>query len=162
MKQNGVAVKSKGTTNLIYDSVKLGLYLIFFGTRFSTMLWWMKNNWIFAGASDFINFFWNGIILILVIYSFIINYILSSEFDTNEVLKKNEFIDSYRLGNMYDSAQKCDSFLVILNIVMLIEFTKVSRKVSLLTKLLKITCPYLLYLTVLYISMLSLLSLIVW
>jgi len=116
-----------GTTNLIYDAVKLSLYLAFFGSRFAKMLWWMKNNWIFAGAGDFINFFWNGIILLLIIYSFVIYYILSSQFDTNEVLKKNEFIDSYRLGNMHHNAQICDSFLVILNVIMLIEFTKVSR-----------------------------------
>jgi len=160
--KKGVKVNSKGITILIYDSVKLGLYLIFFGNRFLILLWWMKNNWIFAGTGDFINFFWIGIINILVIYSFIIYYMLSSEFDTNEVLKKNEFIDSFRLGNMNYNAQVCDSFLILLNLMMLIEFTKISRKVSLLTKILKITCPYLAYLIGLYLVMLSLLSLIVW
>lgn len=52
--------------------------------------------------------------------------------------------------------------LVLMNMYMLIEFTQISRRVSLLLKLIGITAPYLMYLVLAYLAMLYLIAMIVW
>lgn len=59
-------------------------------------------------------------------------------------------------------AQMYDSFLVILNMYMLIQFTKVSRQVSLIFKIISLTAPYLLYLIICYTICLFFVAFIVW
>lgn len=49
-----------------------------------------------------------------------------------------------------------------MNMFMLIEFTQISRRVSLLIKLIGITAPYLIYLVIAYLMMLYLMAMIVW
>lgn len=49
-----------------------------------------------------------------------------------------------------------------MNMFMLIEFTQISRRVSLLIKLIGITAPYLIYLVISYLIMLYLMAMIVW
>ena len=82
----------------------------------------------------------------LNITNFVIFLILSRNYSTNDLLQKNEFVNSFELQNYYWQAQIYDSFLVLMNMIMLIQFTVVSRRVSLLFKIIGITANYLLYL----------------
>ena len=87
---------------------------------------------------------------------------MSRNYSTNDILQKNEFVNSYELQNYYWQAQIYDSFLVLMNMVMLIQFTVISRRVSLLFKIIGITANYLLYLVLTYLMMLWLMNMIVW
>jgi hypothetical protein len=63
---------------------------------------------------------------------------------------------------MYAAAQLFDTFLVLMNMMMILQFTAVSRRVSVLLGLIAKTGVYLMFLILLYIMMLFLMSLIVW
>ena len=80
----------------------------------------------------------------------------------NEMLRKDEFIDSYKLANIYANGQRFDTFLILMNLLMLIRYTKVSRRVSLIFGLISKTTPYLGFLVMTYIVLLVLMALIVW
>ena len=58
--------------------------------------------------------------------------------------------------------QKFDTFLILMNLLMLISYTKVSRRVSLIFGLISKTTPYLGFLVMTYIVLLVLMALIVW
>jgi len=58
-------------------------------------------------------------------------------------LRKNEFIDAYTLSQMYSKAQLYDSMLVLMNQVMILEFTQISRMISLIFKIIAMTAYYL-------------------
>ena len=87
---------------------------------------------------------------------------LSMGQDVNFLLRENAYVNSYDLMRMYWLAQLFDSILVLMNMFNLIQFTTISRRVSLLFKLIGITAPYLLYLILSYVLMLYLMAMIVW
>lgn len=71
-------------------------------------------------------------------------------------------MDSHSLYRLYWYAQLFDSILVLMNMFMIIQFTTISRRVSLLFKIIGITAPYLFYLILSYVLMLWLMAMIVW
>jgi len=94
--------------------------------------------------------------------NFIQFVILSRGYDVNGMLRDNEYVDSYTMMTYYWYAQLFDSILVLMNIVNIIQFTTISRRVSLLFKLIGITAPYLLFLVLSYLLLLVLMAMIVW
>mmetsp|Transcript_5847 Transcript_5847/g.9389 ORF Transcript_5847/g.9389 Transcript_5847/m.9389 type:complete len:238 (-) Transcript_5847:39-752(-) len=115
-----------------------------------------------ASFGDIFQVVWNMTVSILNITNFILFVILSRGYDVNKMLRDNVFIDSYTMMNYYWYAQLFDSLLVLMNIVNIIQFTTISRRVSLLFKLIGITAPYLFYLVLSYLLMLVLMGMIVW
>ena len=66
------------------------------------------------------------------------------------------------MSGYYQTAQLYDSILVLMNMIMLIQFTVISRRVSLVFKIIGITAPYLVYLVGSYLMMLYFMAMIVW
>ena len=147
---------------LIFDTVKLILYTLFFGKRLYDNIKFFISKYIVATGSDFFNLIWNALVTFFNISNFVYFVQLSQNQDVNEILRRNEFLDSYQLYQQYRTAQIYDSLLVLMNMFMLIEFTQISRRVSLLIKLIGITAPYLIYLVISYLIMLYLMAMIVW
>jgi hypothetical protein len=90
----------------------------------------------------------------------------------SDILREDVFVNFYQLCSnigtsnigdiFYWFALLFDSILVLMNMFMLIQFTTVSRRVSLLFKLIGITAPYLAYLILSYVVMLYLMAMIMW
>ena len=114
-----------------------------------------------AGAGDYFTLLWNGLVSFFNIANFILFMILSSQ-DVNTILRNNEYIDSSALSNNYQVAQLYDSILVLMNMLMLIQFTVLSRRVSMVFKVIGVTGQYLMYLVLCYLLMLLLMAMIVW
>ena len=162
LSETGEQINSKGRYVLIFDTVKLILYTLFFGKRLYDNIKFFISKYIVATGSDFFNLIWNALVTFFNISNFVYFVQLSQNQDVNEILRRNEFLDSYQLYQQYRTAQIYDSLLVLMNMFMLIEFTQISRRVSLLIKLIGITAPYLIYLVISYLIMLYLMAMIVW
>ena len=63
---------------------------------------------------------WNLTVMILNIGNFYLFMMLSLGDDVNDLLRKNELVDSYSLSQNYYTAQIFDSFLVLMNMFMII------------------------------------------
>ena len=98
----------------------------------------------------------------LNIFNFIYFVGLSLEYDVNELLREDKYVDSQMMSSTYQTAQNYDSFLVIMNMLALIQFTTLSRRVSLVFKLIGITLPYLFYIVGTYLASLQMMAMIVW
>jgi hypothetical protein len=120
LSEAGEEVESKGTTILIFDAVKLALYTIFFGQRLFTSIKFFITSYIVATGSDFFNLIWNALVTFFNISNFVLFLMLSKNYDCNEILRKNEYVNSYDLQQLYWLAQIYDSFLVLMNMFMLI------------------------------------------
>ena len=105
---------------------------------------------------------WNGSITFLNIANFYLFQRQSMEYDTNTLLRENKFVDSWTMQRRYWWAQLMDSILVLMNMFMIMKFTKLSRKISHLTRIIAMTAEYLFYLILTYILALGMMSLIVW
>ena len=148
----------------IFDTIKFSVYLLYFGVYLCYDLRILCEVGIFAGtAAMYASICWYVTFLTLnminygffVYLSFYVGYV-------NDILRANKYIDSYRLANMYHRAQMCDTFMVLFNMLMLINYTRVSRRVSLIFGLIQKTIWYLLFLVLTYIVSLLLMALIVW
>lgn len=84
-----------------------------------------------AQFGDFFKMIWNGTVSFLNITNFTFFILLSFSYDVNDILRRNEFLDSYKLQDWYSQAQVYDSFLVLMNQIMILEFTQVSHMVAL-------------------------------
>jgi hypothetical protein len=115
-----------------------------------------------ASFGDFFSVIWNALVSFMNITNFILFLVLSSEDDVNNILRDNKFIDSNKLMSRYQYAQLFDSILVLMNITMIIQFTTISRRVSVVFKLIGITAMYLLYIVIAYLFLLLLMAMIVW
>lgn len=80
----------------------------------------------------------------------------------NENLSSTEYFDSGTIAGIYSEAQLFDTFLVLMNMLMILQFTAVSRRVSVLLGLIGKTGVYLMFAIVLYLILLFLMALIVW
>ena len=88
---------------------------------------------------------------------------LSRSFGTvNDLLRAPDYVNSGEMAAIYQEAQLFDTFLVLMNMMMILQFTAVSRRVSVLLGLIGKTGVYLGFLVLLYIMMLFLMALIVW
>lgn len=97
-------VDSPGKTILIFDGVKLALYTIFFGQRLFESIKFFISSYIVATGSDFFNLVWNALVSFFNISNFILFVMLSKNYNANEILRKNEFVDSYQLQSLYKQA----------------------------------------------------------
>lgn len=100
----GEVVNSPGKTILIFDGVKLALYTIFFGQRLFESIKFFISSYIVATGSDFFNLVWNALVSFFNISNFILFVMLSKNYNANEILRKNEFVDSYQLQSLYKQA----------------------------------------------------------
>lgn len=89
---------------LIFDTVKLALYTLFFGYRQITDIKTFLKLGIHAEPSDFFQLIWNGMVTFLNITNYIYFVLLSFGFDVNEILRQNEFVDSFSMQDMYSQA----------------------------------------------------------
>lgn len=151
-----------GLVLLIFDSVKLALYTLYFGKQqINDVQNFMKKK-LLADFSDYFLIIWNSLVSFMNISNFVLFLILSRGYDVNEILRENKFLDSNSMSSFYQSAQLFDSILIIMNMLMLIQFTTISRRVSLIMKIIGITSPYLFYLVISYLLMLYMMAMIVW
>lgn len=94
----------------------------------------------------------------LNITNYLLFCLLSFSYDVNKTLREDVYVNSYQLYRQYWFAQLFDSVLVLMNMFTIIQFTTVSRRVSLLFKLIGLTAPYLGYLILSYVIMLYLMA----
>lgn len=114
------------------------------------------------GIADAFQMIWNTMVSVMNIGNFVYFIILSKNYDVNTILQRNEYVNSALMSSYYFQAQIFDSFLVIMNMLMMIQFTQISRRVSLVFKIISITSSYLLVIVVAYVLMLVFMSMIVW
>jgi len=158
-----VLVKNQGFTLFIFDTIKLSLYTIFFFYQNIKDIKYLIEKKGIADAGVFLSVIWNLFVSVMNIGNYIIFVLLSRSYGfTNDILKQNQFIDSHQLQSLYWQAQIFDSVLVLMNMAMIMNFTKVSRRVSLTMGLIGKTAPYLIYLVLTYILALILMAMIVW
>jgi len=138
------------------------LYTIYYSKQQYNDIRFFLNNYHQASFGDIFQLIWNGMVSFFNIYNFALFMMLSMGQDVNFLLRENAYVNSYDLMRMYWLAQLFDSILVLMNMFNLIQFTTISRRVSLLFKLIGITAPYLLYLILSYVLMLYLMAMIVW
>ena len=122
----------------------------------------IKNNPDKIGSGELVALMWNMTVNYCNTVNFIYFLILSREYDVNQILREEKYVDSQQMSGLYQTAQQYDSLLVIMNVLMLIQFTTISRRVSVLFKLIGITIPYLLYIIAAYFGALFFMSMIVW
>ena len=137
------------------------MYTVYFGKQQVNDFFKLYKDCFGAQMGDYFMLFWNGLVSFFNIANFILFMVLSS-YDVNTILRNNEFIDSGYLSGLYQDAQLYDSFLVLMNMIMLIQFTVISRRVSMVFKVIGITGQYLVYLILCYLLMLLLMAMIVW
>lgn len=122
-----------------------------------------ENGWVNGTAPQYVVIAWYILFITtnLVNYIFFINLSFYEGF-VNDLLRKDEFVDSYHLAELYWWAQTSDTFMVLFNMLMVFAYTKVSRRVSLIFSLIQKTIYYLVFLVMSYIVSLVLMALIVW
>ena len=86
---------------MILDSVKLALYSIYFGKQQINDIKFFCYNYHKAKFSNFFSVIWNAMVSFLNIANFVIFVILSRNYSTNDILTKNEFVNSFELQNYY-------------------------------------------------------------
>lgn len=162
--EKGIPFNKDQETIFYFDIVKLSLYTLYFGTGFlSDLNHVRKLNLINGTPGQYFNMVWNVLVNFCNITN-TVNFIQLSFFCgyVNDMLRNDVFIDSYKLANIYATGQRFDTFLILMNLLMLIRYTKVSRRVSLIFGLISKTTPYLGFLVMTYIVLLVLMALIVW
>lgn len=164
LEAQGIEVDTSRVNTFIFDAVKLACYSLYFGYQnFVDIRQLISLNCIGATGGQYFQIVWNGLINYFNLINFIYFIMLTRSFGTvNEVLRGTEYIDSNLMANMYQEAQLFDTLLVLMNMLMILQFTAVSRRVSVLLGLVAKTGVYLMFLVVLYIMMLFLMALIVW
>ena len=106
---------TRGLTLLIFDSVKLALYSIYYAKQQLNDVAFFLKNWHRASFGDFFSVLWNATISTLNITNFALFLLLSRAYDVNEMLRANAFVDSYTMMSYYWFAQLFDSMLVLMN-----------------------------------------------
>ena len=106
---------TRGLTLLIFDSVKLALYSIYYAKQQLNDIAFFLKNYHRASFGDFFSVIWNLTISTLNITNFALFLLLSEGYDVNEILRGNAFLDSYTLMTYYWWAQLFDSMLVLMN-----------------------------------------------
>lgn len=86
--------------------------------NFYNMKKYQKQNTM--GIADAFQMIWNTMISVMNIGNFIYFIILSKNYDVNTILQKNEYVNSALMSSYYFQAQIFDSFLVIMNMFMMI------------------------------------------
>ena len=94
-------VETFGVTLLILDAVKLALYSIYFGKQQINDFKFFFTHYHKAEFSNFFSVIWNALVSFLNITNFVIFLILSRNYSTNDLLQKNEFVNSFELQNYY-------------------------------------------------------------
>ena len=161
LEEQGVEVISIGSTYFYFDLVKLIMYTIYFGKQQVNDFVTLYKDCLHATSGDYFMLLWNGLVSYFNIGNFILFMALSSV-NVNTILRENNYVNSLDLSNNYQVSQLYDSILVLMNMLMLIQFTVLSRRVSMVFKVIGITGSYLMYLVVSYLFMLLLMSLIAW
>ena len=160
----GIEHDTWGFTILVFDCVKLALYSLYYGKQqWNDLAYFVAN--VGTGrltGADYFGIVWNAAISVLNITNFVFFILLSRSYDVNEMLRADAFVDSSALYGYYWMAQLFDSMLVLMNIFNIVQFTVVSRRVSLVFKIIAITAPYLGYLIITYVSLLFLMAMLVW
>jgi len=160
--EKGIEYDGMGYFLFVFDIVKLILYTLYFGKQNLNDILFLKNNPGNIGSGEIVALLWNMTVNYCNTLNFIYFIILSREYDVNQLLRDRKYVDSQQMSEMYQTAQQFDSLLVIMNVLMLIQFTTISRRVSVLFKLIGITIPYLIYIIMAYFGALFFMSMIVW
>ena len=115
-----------------------------------------------ATFGDYFTLILNATISFLNITNYLFFSLLSYSYDVNKTLREDVYVNSYQLYRQYWFAQLYDSLLVLINMFNIIQFTTISRRVSLVFKLIALTAPYLGYLVLSYVIMLYLMAQVMW
>jgi len=105
---------------LFFDVGKLILYTLYFGKQQLNDFVGLYRNCYGAGFGDFFLIIWNFMVLFCNIGNFILFWTLSKDYDVNDILRNNVYINTARLSEYYSLAQLFDSGLVLMNMLMLI------------------------------------------
>ena len=164
LKEQGIEVDDSKTTVFIFDAIKLALYSLYFGAlNYIDLKVLIRLNFIGATPGQYFGIIWNGLINYFNLVNFIYFIMLSKNNGfVNDLLRENKFVDSAYLASIYGTAQLCDTALVLMNMAMILRFTAVSRRVSVILGIIAKTGVYLMFLVLMYIIMLFLMALIVW
>jgi hypothetical protein len=168
LKENPDAVPSEdgldtqANFNLYYDTVKLAIYTLYFGKQQYNDIKNFLKNYHKATFGDYFTLIWNATVSFLNITNYLLFCLLSFSYDVNKTLRDDVYVNSNALYQQYWMAQLFDSVLVLMNMFTIIQFTTVSRRVSLLFKLIGLTAPYLGYLILSYVIMLYLMAQVMW
>lgn len=113
-------MSANGIKLFYFDLTKLILYTLYFGKQQINDIRFFLKNFHKAEFSDFFSLIWNLLVSVMNIGNFIFFMVLSRNYDVNNTLRNNEFVDSHSLYRLYWFAQLFDSILVLMNMFMLI------------------------------------------
>lgn len=148
--------------NLYFDTIKLAIYTLYFGKQQYNDVKNFLKNYMTATFGDYFTLILNATISFLNITNYLFFSLLSYSYDVNKTLREDVYVNSYQLYKQYWFAQLYDSLLVLINMFNIIQFTTISRRVSLVFKLIALTAPYLGYLVLSYVIMLYLMAQVMW
>ena len=148
--------------NLYFDTIKLAIYTLYFGKQQYNDVKNFLKNYMTATFGDYFTLILNATISFLNITNYLFFSLLSYSYDVNKTLREDVYVNSYQLYRQYWFAQLYDSLLVLINMFNIIQFTTISRRVSLVFKLIALTAPYLGYLVLSYVIMLYLMAQVMW
>lgn len=158
----GIPYDNAGYVLFVFDVVKLVLYTLYFGKQLINDCVFLCKHFNLATGSNYFKLLWNMGVLFCNIGNFVLFMVLSRNYDVNTMLHNNKHVDSHTISSYYQLAQYLDSFLVIMNILMMMQFTMISRRVSMIFKIIDLTAAYLFYIVASYLLALYLMAQVVW
>jgi hypothetical protein len=100
LEAEGEEVSSMGFFLLVFDCVKLALYSLYFGYQNIQDIKFLLQYGIASGG-DLFRLLWNLTVMVLNIGNFWLFMTLSSGDDVNDLLRRNELVDSQALSSSY-------------------------------------------------------------
>lgn len=89
---------------LVFDIVKLVMYTVYFGKQQINDFANLYKNCYQATFGDYSLMFWNFLVSYFNIGNFILFIILSRNYDVNELLRENKFVNSQEMSGYYQVA----------------------------------------------------------
>lgn len=97
----GEEVSSGPFIIFVFDCVKLALYSLYFGYQNWQDIKFLKNMSAIATGADVFRLVWNLTVMFLNIGNFILFLMLSRDADVNDLLRRNELVNSNKLSTYY-------------------------------------------------------------
>ena len=97
----GEEVSSGPFIIFVFDCVKLALYSLYFGYQNWQDIKFLKNMSAIATGADVFRLVWNLTVMFLNIGNFILFLMLSRDADVNDLLRRNELVNSNKLSMYY-------------------------------------------------------------
>ena len=105
LQEREIPFDSFGYTLFIFDIVKLILYTLYFGKQNVNDMVFMKNNPNKIGQGEIVALLWNMVVNYCNTLNFIYFVILSREYDVNQLMREQKYVDSQKMSGLYQTAQ---------------------------------------------------------